>query len=65
MELPVDKIQALAARQLTEREIALVLGIDLDAVRADVTLMRLLSHNARTGAAKGQMELANRAFKKR
>lgn len=57
MNLPVEKIQVLAARRLSEQQIADVLDIELNELRDDMALMRRFREAVRKGRAKGEAEL--------
>ncbi|MEA1064733.1 hypothetical protein [Erwinia sp. HR93] len=57
MNLPAEKIQVLAARRLSEQQIADVLDIDLDELKTDRERIRRFREAIRKGRAKGEAEL--------
>ncbi|MEB8638647.1 hypothetical protein P2G74_01495 [Cronobacter muytjensii] len=59
-----EKVQALAARRLTEQQIADVLDIDLNAMRFDAAIYRAFIDSVRKGRAKGEAELRDGLYKK-
>ncbi len=55
-----EKVEALAARRLTEQQIADVLDIDMDELRQDRERLALFREAIRIGTAKGEAELRGR-----
>ncbi|POP42386.1 hypothetical protein CHU32_03640 [Superficieibacter electus] len=61
--LPIDKIQAYAARRLNEQQIADVLDIDLNVLRATPERLAEYREAIRKGRAKGEAELRGALYK--
>lgn len=59
-----EKVEALAARRLTEQQIADVLDIDMDELRKDRDKLSLFREAIRTGRAKGEAELRGALYKR-
>lgn len=64
MELPIEKIQALAARRLTEQQIADVLDIDFRVLKEDREALRRYREEIRKGASRGEAELKSVLYKR-
>ncbi|EKT1335045.1 hypothetical protein ABWR82_004312 [Salmonella enterica subsp. enterica] len=62
--LPIEKIQAYAARRLTEQQIADVLDIDLQAVKSRAENYTAYCEAIRIGRAKGEAELRGGLYKR-
>ena len=62
--MPHSQIEALAARRLTEQEIADVLDIDLREVSKDREKLREFRESIRKGRAKGEAELRNVLYRR-
>ncbi|EEP89169.1 hypothetical protein ACRJ4Z_004172 [Yersinia enterocolitica] len=58
---PTLKVEALAARRMTEQQIADVLDIDLQQI--DREQLRLFRESIRKGRAKGEAELRDALYK--
>jgi len=59
-----EKVEVLAARRLTEQQIADVLDIDMDELRRDREKLTLFREAVRTGRAKGEAELRGALYKR-
>lgn len=59
-----EKVEALAARRLTEQQIADVLDIDMDELKRDRERLALFREAIRIGRAKGEAELRGALYKK-
>lgn len=59
-----EKVEALAARRLTEQQIADVLDIDMDELRQDRELLAQFREAIRVGRAKGEAELRGALYKR-
>ncbi|EAB6213066.1 hypothetical protein ABX050_002383 [Salmonella enterica] len=64
MSLPIDKIQAYAARRLTEQQIADVLDIQFNDVKNDPGSYAAYREAIRIGRAKGEAELRAGLYKR-
>ncbi|HBC9239920.1 TPA: hypothetical protein KE809_003396 [Klebsiella oxytoca] len=58
------KIQALAARRMSEQQIADVLDMDLEELRKDREAIALFRKEIRKGRAKGEAELRGALYRK-
>lgn len=59
-----EKVEALAARRLTEQQIADVLDINMDELREDREQLTLFREAIRIGTAKGEAELRGALYKR-
>lgn len=59
-----EKVEALAARRLTEQQIADVLDIDMDELRQDREQLAQFREAIRVGRAKGEAELRGALYKR-
>ncbi|EPR0420082.1 hypothetical protein ACUZIT_001602 [Enterobacter hormaechei] len=59
-----EKVEALAARRLTEQQIADVLDLDMDELRQDRERLALFRKAIRIGTAKGEAELRGALYKR-
>lgn len=64
MNLPVEQIQAYAARRLTEQQIADVLNLRLQDVKSDPDIYAQYREAIRIGRAKGEAELRDGLYKR-
>lgn len=64
MNLPVEQIQAYAARRLTEQQIADVLNLRLQDVKSDPDVYAQYREAIRIGRAKGEAELRDGLYKR-
>lgn len=64
MNLPVDKIQAYAARRLTEQQIADVLDLQLQGIKSEPEIYTQYREAIRIGRAKGEAELRDGLYKR-
>lgn len=64
MILPVEKIQAYAARRLNEQQIADVLDIDINELKATPEHLAEYREAIRKGRAKGEAELRGALYKR-
>ncbi|HCD7552989.1 TPA: hypothetical protein ND482_003320 [Citrobacter farmeri] len=64
MKIPFDKVQAYAARRLTEQQIADVLDLQLQDVKGDPDLYAQYREAIRIGRAKGEAELRDGLYKR-
>lgn len=64
MNLPVDRVQAYAARRLTEQQIADVLDLSLQEIKSDAELYASYKEAIRVGRAKGEAELRDGLYKR-
>lgn len=62
IHIPFERVEALAARKLTEQQIADVLDIDLTKLKLDRELIRRLREAIRKGSSKGQADLSNALY---
>lgn len=62
--IPGSKIEALAARRLTEQQIADVLDIDLPKLKEDREELARYREAIRKGRAKGEAELRDALYKR-
>ncbi|WP_261467461.1 hypothetical protein [Serratia fonticola] len=60
----IGKIEALAARRLTEQQIADVIDIDLPGIKQDRNLIARFREAIRKGSAKGTADLHNAIYQK-
>lgn len=60
--IPFERVEALAARKLTEQQIADVLDIDLTKLKTDRELLRRFREAIRKGSSKGQADLSNALY---
>lgn len=59
-----EKVEALAARRLSEQQIADVLGIVMDELKRDMKQLALFREAIRIGRAKGEAELRGALYKR-
>lgn len=59
-----EKVEALAARRLTEQQIADVLDIDMDELRQDKDRLAQFREAIRIGTAKGEADLRGALYRK-
>ena len=59
-----EQVQSLAARKLTEQQIADVLDIDMEGLRQDREKLALFREAIRIGNAKGEAELRGALYKR-
>ncbi|ENU3061682.1 hypothetical protein MLT67_12235 [Escherichia coli] len=64
MTLPLDKIQALAARRMSEQQIADVLDIDINKLKTTPEKLAEYREAIRKGRAKGEAELRGALYKR-
>ena len=62
--IPISRVEALAARRLTEQQIADVLDIDMEMLKKDRELIALFRKAIRIGTAKGEAELRGALYKR-
>ncbi|MEL5662895.1 hypothetical protein PTT73_15295 [Serratia ureilytica] len=62
--LPIANIEALAARRLSEQQIADVLDISLDELKKDRGQLSLFRFAIRKGRAKGEAELRGALYRR-
>lgn len=59
-----ENVEALAARRLTEQQIADVLNIDMDELKKNREQLTLFREAIRVGTAKGEAELRGALYKR-
>ncbi|WP_407437414.1 hypothetical protein [Lelliottia sp.] len=64
MNLPVEQIQAYAARRLTEQQVADVLNLRLPDIKSDPDIYAQYREAIRIGRAKGEAELRDGLYKR-